>query len=150
MNSVVYKNVKKIYGPYQNNGRLRGVIAFLDGSKKTISWPKFLMQEHLGRELIEPETVDHIDGNPLNNDLTNLRIKDRSTHAKDDVKKWQSKIFDCPVCSSKFELSGTRLRNSYYNRQRGKAGPFCGRSCAGKASNQIEKFSNDKFEKEIY
>lgn len=41
-----------------------------------------IMQQHLGRKLEKHEAVHHIDGNKLNNDLSNLIILDWSTHQK--------------------------------------------------------------------
>ena len=71
---MVYSDVVKVYGPYKaKDSRLRVVLAFKDGSKKTVSYPKYIMEIHLGRYLTIDETVDHIDCDPLNNDLTNTR-----------------------------------------------------------------------------
>jgi hypothetical protein len=58
------KEIKKVHGPYtrQQDGRQHVVVVFVDLSKKTISYPKYLMEQKLGREL-DPdlETIDHID-----------------------------------------------------------------------------------------
>ena len=35
---------------------------------------RFLMEQKLGRYLTRKEVVDHIDGDPSNNDLANLRL----------------------------------------------------------------------------
>lgn len=43
---------------------------------------RFIMAQHLGR-LLEPwEDVHHIDGNKLNNDISNLEVLTRSEHTK--------------------------------------------------------------------
>ena len=67
--TMVYKDCK-LYGPYSNSadGRLRCMIVFPNKKRKTISYPKYLMEVHLGRYLDIDETIDHIDGNFLNND----------------------------------------------------------------------------------
>ena len=52
---------------------------------KLISYPKYLMECHLGRYLLENETIDHIDGNYLNNDISNLQFIDRTEHCKLDA-----------------------------------------------------------------
>ena len=41
-----------------------------------------IMQQHLGRKLERNEAVHHIDGNKLNNNLSNLVVLDWSTHMK--------------------------------------------------------------------
>ena len=38
----------------------------------TLSYPKYLIEVHLDRYLEKEETVDHIDGNFLNNVISNL------------------------------------------------------------------------------
>ena len=43
---------------------MRIVLQYSDKSKKTISYPKYIMECYLKRYLNEEETVDHIDGNP--------------------------------------------------------------------------------------
>lgn len=40
------------------------------------------MEKHLGRKLERWEDVHHIDGNPLNNDLTNLTIMECGEHSR--------------------------------------------------------------------
>lgn len=41
-----------------------------------------VMEARLGRRLLPGEEVDHIDGNTLNNDYTNLQLMTASEHAK--------------------------------------------------------------------
>lgn len=36
---------------------------------------RYVMQGYLGRPLRDYETVHHIDGDPLNNDITNLQLR---------------------------------------------------------------------------
>lgn len=40
------------------------------------------MEQHLGRKLTRKEVVHHIDGNELNNDLSNLELMSLSKHSK--------------------------------------------------------------------
>ena len=49
-----------------------------------MSYPKYLMEIYLERYLEENKTIDHIDGNPLNNELSNLRVLNRQEHCSND------------------------------------------------------------------
>jgi hypothetical protein len=139
----VYENCK-VYGPYSDNKdkRLRVAIVFNDGRKRTVSYPKYLMEKKLGRYLLDNETVDHKDGDFLNNDYDNLQILTRQKHCSKDAKKLVSQKFICPMCKSEFELSGKKLSNILRDRRRKKDapkfGPFCNKSCAGKYSASIQ------------
>lgn len=143
---MIYSNVKKVYGPYvsktDNRSRLR--IVFLDGSSKTVSYPKFLMENHIGRFLENNETVDHIDNDVTNNSIENLRILNRSEHVKLDIKRIGSQEFVCEVCNITFTLSGRKLHEAKHNRLKGSKGPFCSKSCAGKASHNIDKYESQE------
>ena len=50
---------------------------------------RFIMEQHLGRKLMRDEVVHHIDGNPDNNDLSNLTIMSMSEHSKQHVTQEQ-------------------------------------------------------------
>jgi hypothetical protein len=138
---MTYENVKKVYGPYVGkDNRSRVVLSFVDGSKRTVSYPKFLMENYLGRKLTNNETVDHIDCDVTNNNIDNLRVIDRSRHVKLDAKRIGAQEFTCEVCQSTFTLAGRKLHDAKHNRDKGKKGPFCSRRCAGKASHSISSF----------
>ena len=131
---MVYDNCK-IYGPYTNkNKRQHVIIIFPNGVRKTVSYPKYLVELYLDRYLDETETIDHIDGDITNNCLTNLRVINRKQHCKEDVKRLKSQKFVCPECKKEFILEGKKLHDAYENRKKGSAGPFCSKSCAGKYS----------------
>jgi hypothetical protein len=135
---LVYENCK-IYGPYQiKNGRKYITVIFPNKKKKNVSYPKYLMEKSLNRYLKDNETVDHIDCDFTNNDLSNLRVLDRSEHVRLDVKRYAEQEFDCPECGISFRLSGRKLHDAIHNRKKGRAGPFCSRSCAGKYSKKIQ------------
>jgi hypothetical protein len=131
------KTILKIYGPYQHeNGRLFVVAKYSDGSKGSISYPKYLMELHLGRKLLPNETVDHIDRNYLNNEISNLQILDRSLHVKLDVKRRQDEILTCIWCNANFLKTG-KILSTQNSRIKHTAGPFCSKKCSGKYGASI-------------
>lgn len=127
----------RIYGPYyRKDGRQHVILVSPDGVKKTVSYPKFLKEQALGR-CLDPneETVDHVDRNPANNDLSNLRLLSRSAHAAEDATRVKSAIVNCVICDRELKRRPNDVEGSA---RKGKAGPFC-KSCAGYCGTQIQK-----------
>lgn len=92
-----------IYGPYDHNRRLRLVMVDkVNGRKTSISYAKYLMEVHLGRYLKSDETVDHIDNDYTNNDISNLRVISRSRHAYEDVLRNKPNKVHCEYCGKVF------------------------------------------------
>ena len=93
------------------------------------------MEQKLGRKLDRGETVDHIDEDFTNDNIENLQILTLSENAKKHarIKRPIEYVeFTCPVCGNEAKKEA---RNVKHNLKRGKDGPFCGRSCAGKWSH---------------
>lgn len=129
----------KIYGPYtRKDGRQHVIVIDEQGTKRTVSYPKFVMENYLGRYLSKNETVDHIDTDFTNNDIDNMRVIKRSQHVSEDVKRYKEQDFKCPECGKVFSLSGRKLHNAIHNRKQGKTGPFCGRPCAGRYGRKVQ------------
>lgn len=135
---MVYENCK-FYGPYSSSkdGRLRCVLRHSDGHKQTVSYPKYLMEVHLDRYLDVDETIDHIDGNFLNNDLSNLQVIDRKQHSYNDVLRNKDVVVKCQYCGKEFKIEGSALhqRNRSDKHQ---SGYFCSRQCSGKYGKEIQ------------
>jgi hypothetical protein len=111
-------------------------IYFEDGTKSTKSYPKWLMEQKLGRELHPTkETIDHIDGDFTNNDFSNLRIVPMGKHAKEDSVYVKDVKVICLQCGDEFYR---RARDLDRNARLGKAGPFCSKQCAGKYGASIQ------------
>lgn len=127
----------RVYGPYKrNDGRSHVILIDDKGNRRTVSYPKYIMEQHLGRELDpDKETIDHINGDFTNNNLSNLRVIDRSNHIKDDIKRVRLGNYVCPQCGKKFQSS---CNDVDHNRKQGCAGPFCCRSCAGKYGTDVQ------------
>jgi|SRR6185436_6817105 len=138
-------NARKIHGPYKRrDGRQIVIVVNDDGTRRTVSYPKFLVEEHLGR-ILDPdlETIDHIDSNFDNNNLDNLRIVERSQHSGDDTRRVKLVKFDCAWCGKEFERSPRLVRDKA---KKNKAGPFCSRGCAGKYSRMLQLKLIDKMD----
>lgn len=128
-----------VYGPYYRDTDDRQHVVLYDGRARiTVSYPKYLVELHLGRLLAAHETVHHKDGDVRNNAVENLEVIDRATHAKlHSPAIYVDKLFICPVCDKEFILNGlqqTRL-NSERKRGKCKTGPFCSRRCSGKVNH---------------
>lgn len=121
----------KVYGPYTRKDGRQHVIIYENGNRKTVSYPKYLIESKLNIKLTDTETVDHIDGNFLNNDFSNLRVVERAEHAYDDSFKTVEKIIKvtCLYCGNQFEYNTT---NSY------STGSFCSRRCSGKYGQKVQ------------
>lgn len=127
----------RVYGPYKrNDGRSHVILIDDEGNRRTVSYPKYIMEQHLGRELDpDKETIDHIDGDFTNNNMSNLRVIDRSNHSKDDIKRCMLEIYICPQCSKKFRAKPSVVD---HNRKLGHAGPFCSKRCGGEYGTDVQ------------
>src|ERR1700678_4235054 len=112
---------EKVYGPYLSPiGRKIVIIIDDEGNRKTVSYPKYLMEQHLGVEL-DPDlhTIDHRDGNKSNDDLSNLQILPRSEHSAKDTRRVKLEKFICGECGKEFERSPRLVRDKS---KKGKSG----------------------------
>jgi hypothetical protein len=127
---------EKVYGPYERPDKRQIVIVVDDeGNKRTVSYPKYIMEQHLGVRLHPDSTIDHIDRNHCNNDLNNLRVVERSQHSADDTRRVKLVKLKCPICQKDFERSPRLIRDKS---SKGKVSAFCSRECAGKYSRQVQ------------
>ncbi len=125
------KEIDRIRGPYtQKNGRKTVMIVYKDKSKRTVSYPKYLRELELGKEL-DPvkETTQHKDGNFNNNLPDNLETLPLDVHAAIDKKRAKLVKVNCIWCGVECFKKARRLTS---NSKQGKAGPFCGYSCVAK------------------
>lgn len=128
----------KIHGPYTRPDDRKHVILYENGYRRTISYPKFLLEQHLNRKLEDDEVVHHINEDYTDDRIENLEVKLRREHSRLHAAtrpKAEVITFNCPECGKEATKSMRVVKD---NRKRGKAGPFCGKSCAGKYSNRIQ------------
>jgi hypothetical protein len=122
-------HIVKIYEKLSSEGRRYAQIEYDDGTRKTKTYAKCLMEMEYGRELDpEKETVDHIDRNKTNDVIENLRVIPRSQHSSEDAKRLKKIQITCIFCGNTSFKSFNNLKHSS---QMGKAGPFCSRQCSG-------------------
>ena len=144
----LYPEYSKVLGPYsRKDGRLHIVLNNSSlpknskGKLKTISYPKAIMEAHMGRRLKDDETIDHIDKNPLNNSIENLQVLCRSEHASLDVKRIKPVYSNCTYCGKKIELTKNQRRKDRKNK-----GVFCSEICSGRYGSEVKKDRSKKVE----
>lgn len=125
----------KVYGPYKRkDGRQH--VCIVDGKKKrTVSYPKWLIEQKLGR-ILDPdlETIDHINGDFTDNRLENIRIIPRPIHASQDTVRVRNIKIKCIWCNKELSRKPGQVHR---NARKGFAGPFC-RPCAGKYGAEVQ------------
>ena len=148
---ILYPEYLNILGPYlRKDGRKHIVLWNKDVGRKTISYPKALMECHLKRKLEDDETVDHKDEDFTNDDFSNLRVITRSVNSSRSAIKRFPIFGNCLMCNFEFELS----REQISKRAKNFIGPFCSRKCSGQyrkanAIKDVERtIPNSKYYKE--
>lgn len=133
----------KVNGPYLNKTQNRNFVRYLypNGTKRVITYAKYLMEQNLKRELLNSETVDHKDRNKLNDVIENLQILDLVTHSKLDSKRAKLIEIVCVWCSSKIFRKPNVLRRSSKLK---KSGPFCSKKCSGEYGAEIQNNRQEK------
>jgi len=123
-----------LYGPYNCSDRRKRVVD--NGTTKL--YARYLIEVKIGRELTDKEQVHHIDGDPTNDDTSNLEVLLTSNHIKDHRQEYFEVEVTCMECKKNFMLTPLQHRNRESNIRRGKSerGPFCSRSCSGKYSQR--------------
>ena len=131
----IYTNKKdnriRYVGIDENNKRFGG------------SYPRILMAKKLGRPLKPNEDVHHIDGNPLNNDLTNLEVVTHGEHQRIHSIKYVDTVETCMICGNQFIKTGASWGRFYADLHRSLPKNrllTCSRSCSSKASSGKYKF----------
>jgi hypothetical protein len=134
--------IKKVYGPYisKQDGRRRVVIIYVDKTRTTQSYAKYLYEKQFG-PIPQGLDVDHIDENFENDDVNNFQLLTRIENVKkawetgtNKPKEWFYGV--CSECKTEFKKE---LRNVKGNWKKGTKGPFCSRTCAGNYNQKLRK-----------
>lgn len=127
------------YGPYtRSDGRQHVILIHHDSNghiddRITCSYPKYIVEQSIGRKLKSSETIDHIDGNFSNNNLSNLRIIPRSLHCKSHVSVRKSVEKQCVICGNTFYTDDNKRLT-------------CGsKSCAGSCAHVLGHNKGNRF-----
>lgn len=118
----------KVYGPYTKKNGNKIIVIYSHGKTRTKTYARYLMEQHIGRNLTRDERIKFIDGDKTNCDISNLKIV--------KYHKGIFKEFVCPICGENFTKYGGDVKFALKNIAKGKAGPFCSQKCSRKHNKQ--------------
>lgn len=146
------RRIEKLFGPYlrKQDNRKVVIIQFTNGEKTTKSYARYLLEQHLNRELKPSEDADHINENKTDDRIENLRVISHSENITSFSKNNRTRKyynFNCPYCGKKCIKPMNYVKHNW---KRGMNGPFCGKSCArqfnigdmSKLENELDLKSN--------
>ena len=98
----------------------------------SVSYPRILMEEKLGRPLEPYEDVHHIDGDKTNNSIENFKIVNHGEHQKrHNPPKYHDMLVICDVCGKEFVYTAKQESNYQRDLNRGKhRGQTCSKRCS--------------------
>lgn len=123
-----------VYGPYTRKDGRQIVIHYKNGKRTTQSYPRYLMEKHLGRKLKKSEEVDHDDKDITNNNISNLKLLSKRANILRSIKPAVRIMFKCPTCLKQFKGLQRQYKSNQLKQK--KRGPYCSKSCAGKAGRK--------------
>lgn len=122
-----------IYGPYVRSSDGRKIVdVIINGKKTTKLYARFLYEQHHDVEIPKHLTIDHIDGDPLNDAIENLQVMGRLENSKKYHAEHPPEMVEviCPTCNNSVQKLARQVRHN--QGRQNKAGPFCSRQCAGR------------------
>ena len=100
--NTIYNKNNKPLSPYKNKGGYLRVKLSKKGKRKIYLLHRIIYQAHFGK-IPENLVIDHIDRNPLNNDITNLRLVTQYINNMNKTKMGKGKNFDYKTDIGEFE-----------------------------------------------
>ena len=137
---LLYPGFHTVYGPYSRpDGRLHVILigSDLKGNqiRRTVSYPKLLVEINLGKRLLDNETIDHQDRDSNNNNLSNFVVRPRSEHVSLDATRIFVENVNCCYCDKSFMPSISQIKN---RSAQNTSGPFCSSQCSGKYGASVQ------------
>ena len=131
--SEYYKNkgYKSVYIITNKEPRRMACLIKIDGTRKTISYAKYLYTSYYKCDINNTDHVDHINGNKLDDRIENLQVISGKYNRQKDHKRKEMVLLKCPVCGTEF-LFEKRNLSSHPN-------PCCSRKCGGIKSHWTKK-----------
>lgn len=125
------KQIDRVLGPYlqRSSGRYVVTIHYSDGTKKGTKYARYLMEQHLGRELTSAETVDHINEDRTDDRIENLQILSWEEHRKKTAQSQHrpTEVRNCANCGISFTLLVSTAASRISASKSGNL--YCSRSC---------------------
>lgn len=123
-------NVKWKSGYLVTNRENRKTLLLFNSKddRSSTQYARYLLAVKLKRFLTEQETVDHIDSDKTNDDISNLQLMSRLDNLLKSSKQPDVEL-TCPVCKIVFHRSLTQLRGRKDRIEKG--GVTCSRTCGG-------------------
>lgn len=128
----------KVYGPYtrKQDGRQHVILYDTETqTRTTVSYPKYLVEQKLGRKLGQHEEVDHIDRDFTNNHPDNLQVLTKAEHRRLDAIYVKPIDLVCDWCGESYQTNANQFLHNKLNGARGK---FCSKSCSGKYTREVQ------------
>ena len=131
--------------PQSVSGYVAYVVHYDTGKKTTVLEHREVMEVALGRKLLPYEVVHHRNHLKTDNRLDNLELltaeQHGKLHSKEQIAEWADA--KCLGCGKEWKIRASVLRG---NAKKGRAGPFCSKTCAGRygAAVQARKTSANK------
>lgn len=131
----------KVYGPYVRKADNRKQVSLVNGKDYiTLQYAKFLIQEHIGRLLLDDEQVHHEDEDKTNDAIDNLSVVKNKEHTDLHTKlKHLTYDFECQMCSRHIVLTHRQYLMVQYRIRNKQNSPFCSQRCAANYGNKFVK-----------